>query len=1115
MPFKGRLRLGYIISGIIVLLALIVSLRSRPIFRFILSRALEQRDFKVSRIETDIFREIKLRDIKYSSTVSADSVFIKYSIGSILRKNIKRVEVSGLSVTPESRGGEISFPFSVDSVLLHDGNIHLVPKDGAKPFVDSVEIKDLNVIIKKEFSTGRDGGSLLKLVIKSGEAGFLLNGREMEFKGMKGEVTLVDSTVTVDEFYTDLCGTRVELNGKGSGSSLSLSIRTGDLELDKIVQGLKGVIKLELSVNSSGKKVFAKGHAVLRGVEHEGNYLGDFTTDLALKDEELKFRNIRWSLRDMISVGSAVFGIRDTSYNVSLETRGIDFSKLTEGDLKSYLSGNIEVNGRGRFFNSTGNLSGSIRGVNLETIHFEVSGSPEVVEVSNFEARHNNGLVQMFGNVRSGNYDLTLSGRDIDLNSFVSGLFGEANFDFNISGKNREPEVRGSFYVKGFKSNKVSGDYVSGNVRILNLLKPEGEGDFDVVNMNVSGNKLKKLGAKIVAENGKTNFEVATEGVDAGLKLRGRGEGLDFACEDFAFYSPNLKVENAGDMKFSISAGTDAPPSLKVDKWGILINNSLLYIDGTVSKEETDLTFQGKSLELHKLSDSLFGSCDMRCKVKGNISNPHISFSSYITDFSYRTLLADEVTLAGTYKNDVFYIETGRFTRDGSDLITLNGELPLTRTFKLDKRPLKLKLKLSDVGNEFAFFYKDFLILENCHMNGEMEFSGTYKNPRVYGDFGFSANSMDLPGAGMSLSQPGLTVTFNGDRIIINSFQARTQSGGVNITGSIKMPDTVALKIESRNLEFESIEGLNAKVSTSLRLSGSFDKPKLSGEVNIKEAYIEALVKSSNSVNTGNTLDYDLVVDFPGKVWLKNLQLDPINWIDAELSGNVQVRKSDNDFFLAGEASVKEGVYYYIDRPFRISTGELKFTNSSDINPQINLLASTTVKYTYAKHDTATDNSGEDSVVTDTINIAVSGTLKEPRVDPSSSPPMPLQDIMTLLTLNMKASDMMNLQRYANTMGTKATSYYLFRKMGVFDNIRNLTGMDVVRFEPELVGEKSGRFNVGKYVAKDLYLDYNNDIFSLDKQEFRVEYTPWSVGAIVAQRKENTNSVGMKFVFRY
>lgn len=91
-------------------------------------------------------------------------------------------------------------------------------------------------------------------------------------------------------------------------------------------------------------------------------------------------------------------------------------------------------------------------------------------------------------------------------------------------------------------------------------------------------------------------------------------------------------------------------------------------------------------------------------------------------------------------------------------------------------------------------------------------------------------------------------------------------------------------------------------------------------------------------------------------------------------------------------------------------------------------------------------------------------------------------------------------------------------RLKVLRQLQKTMAIDAIDVKTELLGEeeKKAELTVGKYISRDLYLSYTQDLFATSKNQFRAEYYLWRGGAIVAERdEEDKYNLGVQLKFRY
>jgi autotransporter translocation and assembly factor TamB len=172
----------------------------------------------------------------------------------------------------------------------------------------------------------------------------------------------------------------------------------------------------------------------------------------------------------------------------------------------------------------------------------------------------------------------------------------------------------------------------------------------------------------------------------------------------------------------------------------------------------------------------------------------------------------------------------------------------------------------------------------------------------------------------------------------------------------------------------------------------------------------------------------------------------------------------------------------------------ITFQSTREINPAFNLLGQT--------------------VLQDTINIYMnmSGTLREPVIALYSEPPLPEEDVISLLSFGKLANevplafgDFDVLKDRTLNLAASVLSARLRRKM-------RLTELEL---KTGLTGGNP-QVTVGLYVSRDLYIRYTHDLLAWDKDVFLMKYFLTRRTALYTERDEDGSlSTGVNFHFRF
>jgi translocation and assembly module TamB len=165
-----------------------------------------------------------------------------------------------------------------------------------------------------------------------------------------------------------------------------------------------------------------------------------------------------------------------------------------------------------------------------------------------------------------------------------------------------------------------------------------------------------------------------------------------------------------------------------------------------------------------------------------------------------------------------------------------------------------------------------------------------------------------------------------------------------------------------------------------------------------------------------------------------------------------------------------QGRYDYYGKEFVIESGVIQFTGSPKINPLINVVAS------YRSDPTV-------------VYLDVTGTMKEPILKLRSTPPLPEQDIISVLIfgrplnqLSPGAGGQSTNQEMTGLAGTVLGNYLTrsLRRTGI-----EQLNLDVFTIAPT---EQGNRVTVGRYITRNLFVSYGHTISETGEKGLTADY---------------------------
>ena len=344
-----------------------------------------------------------------------------------------------------------------------------------------------------------------------------------------------------------------------------------------------------------------------------------------------------------------------------------------------------------------------------------------------------------------------------------------------------------------------------------------------------------------------------------------------------------------------------------------------------------------------------------------------------------------------------------KLTAGNASHITLTGDAPLAADGALN---LKLGGDL-DIG-----LLNPILEAKGKHVSGVLTVNttvtGATANPEISGTVKLANGSMKDYTQGVNLTDITGELTGSHGTLQINSLTARAAPGTVSITGSIgilqpKMP--VDLKLTAKNAQPISSNIITANLDADVHVTGTArEKLDVKGTSRINRANIEIPsgfppdvavldvrrpgkappAKPENPL----VINLDLTVDAPRQILVKGRGLD------AELGGQIRIRGTSDTPVVGGEFDLQRGNFTLGTSQLTFSQGTVTFNGEGlkkKIDPTLDFLASS-------------------QVVDVTANVKITGLADSPKIELSSNPDLPQDEIMARLLFGESAAQLTALQ---------------------------------------------------------------------------------------------------------
>jgi len=385
----------------------------------------------------------------------------------------------------------------------------------------------------------------------------------------------------------------------------------------------------------------------------------------------------------------------------------------------------------------------------------------------------------------------------------------------------------------------------------------------------------------------------------------------------------------------------------------------------------------------------------------------------------------------------------------------------------------------------------------NASIEGQMD------RPRIIGRVklnNVAVRSGDLP---TGLTNLNGDLVFDANRLFFQNVSGEAGGGILAFSGSVnysEKPLRYDISAKTDRIRIRYPEGLSWLAGGSLRLSGTLDGGLLSGKVTIQRVNLSEGLESAGifvSSGGGSTTGTSS--------FLRNLQFDVeanstpdarMEWPGAHLEAdaNLRVRGTAEHPILLGHIHVLSGDLYFRDNRYRVSRGDLNFANPFRLNPVINVEATTTIQ----QYE---------------ITLNFTGEASKMSLSYRSDPPLPANDIITLLALGQTSAESTVRTGGTTQSGSPGATALLSEAISsqLGGRVERLFGITRFRVDPGLteVGASSSgqnaaaRVTVEQQVTRNLTVLYESNVTSTQQQVIQFEYNVNRNISVVGLRDQN------------
>jgi hypothetical protein len=397
-------------------------------------------------------------------------------------------------------------------------------------------------------------------------------------------------------------------------------------------------------------------------------------------------------------------------------------------------------------------------------------------------------------------------------------------------------------------------------------------------------------------------------------------------------------------------------------------------------------------------------------------------------------------------------------------------------------------------------------------VQAKIDVTGAADDPHPTGAITLENAAFTAAATGVAYTDVDGKIDLEPDRVHIESISVLdNQQNPLEISGDLAVhgTDVSGVQVYVGADDFKVIDNKmgNVRINSDLRLTGQLNAPKLEGNLGIntgvinldpilaqtgESAYATKQTEYANTAeDTGgqtkaqptgfNALAMNVHLTVPDDLVVKASDLKtpgaPIGLgaINVTLGGDIRALKDPGKSVrLVGSVKTIRGFYDFQNRRFDIlRDGSVRFEGLEEINPTLDIRTDRVIQAV-------------------TAHVNVEGTLQQPQIVLSSTPPLEQADILSLIVFNQPLNavgegQQISLVQRAQAMATGAVAGELAKSIG---NALNLN-----EFEINMAPESGGgpEVTVGQQVGQNLYVKVEQGIGDASQTNFILEYelTKW------------------------
>ncbi len=535
-------------------------------------------------------------------------------------------------------------------------------------------------------------------------------------------------------------------------------------------------------------------------------------------------------------------------------------------------------------------------------------------------------------------------------------------------------------------------------------------------------------------------------------------------------------------------------------KTEVEVKNGLWYINGKLVTTLDTLYWASQMLEVSGVKANAV--------MSGWTREPNIDFSILSKSISLNNNSPLNMRAYGNISGEKLRIDSlyGNFENDG--YLRLQGLIPLKWKGKVSP---EIEFEFSRLPLAMANNFIPTATIKQGNSSGKGKISTDLSQFKAEGNIAINGLQFYLNNCNGVAGPFQAYINLKNDQIILDTIHGKWGDGSLNGKGDLRLSPE---RLEDINTNF-TLRDFNISCQDAVRIGieNAFanvykkgNNYRIDANIKLDDSRIEKMFTISGLFESFR--EGEGSPSMPSAVLQKTI----LNTV-VDLNSNLLIDTNLGRFLLDGRMNVsgpaarpsfngvlniEEGRIRYLDRDFEIQEGTLFQFSAAEINPTLEIEASSEVQ------DFTADVQPEY-----TVNVMVRGTMRNPSIRLSSNPSLDQQQIINLLTFGgIQGSPGFQ------TRGGQILSSYVTGLGSQY--IEEITGLSNVSISGNIFAQDGGlALTVSQNLTSRISVSYQTDVTDIGQYSVQVMYRLFPQLRLIGRTDSRGNSdAGVKFIYR-